>query len=104
MRCMSRRRGHILREKWRQPVLRWLIDKKLTAAEKNLGGSLDYVRHIARVSLPAFFKFAKIMPLAAYRRALPAAPYHVACLVATRHEDCGTCVQIGVNLAKNDGV
>ncbi|MBI3837734.1 MAG: hypothetical protein HY288_07345 [Planctomycetia bacterium] len=81
-------------------MIRRLILLKLASEEKNLGESLDYARHILRVSLRAFLKFIKIMPLAQYRRALPPGPYHVARLVATRDEDCGTCVQIEVNLAK----
>jgi alkylhydroperoxidase family enzyme len=85
-------------------MLRWLIGKRLDAAEKEIGAPVDYLRHILRVSLAAFFKFIKVMPLAQYRRVLPAAPYRVARLVATRHEDCGTCVQIEVNLARKDGV
>lgn len=85
-------------------MLRWLIDKRLNAAEKKLGVSMDYMRYIVRHALPAFFKFIKIMPLAEYRRKLPADAYHVARLVAVRHEDCGTCVQIEVNLARQAGV
>jgi alkylhydroperoxidase family enzyme len=86
-------------------MLNRIILKQLAAEERKLGdGSMDYLRHIARTSLPAFFKFALFAPLAAHRRALPADAYHVARLVATRHEDCGTCVQIGVNLARRDGV
>jgi alkylhydroperoxidase family enzyme len=86
-------------------MLRQLILRQLDAEERKLGGvSLDYLRHVARTSLPAFFKFALFTPLASHRRALPADAYHVARLVATRHEDCGTCVQIEVNLARRDGV
>lgn len=85
-------------------MLRWLINKRLSAAEKKLGVPVDYLRHLAKVSLPAFFKFVKFMPLAEYRRKLPVEPYHVARLVAVLKEDCGTCVQIEVNLAKHDGV
>jgi alkylhydroperoxidase family enzyme len=85
-------------------MLRWLINRRLNAAERDLGAPVDYLRHIARVSLRAFFKFVKIMPLAQYRRKLPAPLYHAARLVATQHEDCGTCVQIEVNLAKKAGV
>ena len=86
-------------------MLRQLILRKLDAEERKLGGvSIDYLRHIARASLPAFFKFALFTPLAAHRRALPADAYHVARLAATQHEDCGTCVQIEVNLARRDGV
>lgn len=65
---------------------------------------LDYVRHIVRTSLRAFLKFALFMPLSRHRRVLPVAPYHVTRLVATRDEDCGTCVQIEVNLARKDGM
>ena len=85
-------------------MLRKLILKQLDRQERALGESLDYARHIARTSLPAFFKFALFTPLARHRRKLPAAAYRVARIVATRDEDCGTCVQIEVNLARRDGV
>ena len=86
-------------------MLRRLIFNRLAAEERKLGGvPLDYLRHVARTSLPAFFKFALFTPLAAHRRALCADAYYVARLVATQHEDCGTCVQIEVNLARRDGV
>lgn len=85
-------------------MLRFLILKKLDAEEKKLGASLDYVRHIVRVSLRAFFRFARVLPLASYRRALPVTPCHVARLAATRDADCGTCVQIEANLARAAGI
>ncbi len=85
-------------------MIRWFINRRLNAAEKDLGAPLDYLRHIASVSLGAFFKFTRLMPLAEYRRSLPPGPYHVARIVATRDEDCGVCVQIEVNLAKKAGV
>ena len=85
-------------------MIRALILKKLASAEAELGESLDYVRHILRTSLRSFFKFTKIFPLSEYRRELPKEPYHVARIVATRDEDCGTCLQIEVNLARKDGV
>ena len=86
-------------------MLRSLILNRLDAEERHLGGvSIDYLRHIARTSLPAFFKFALFTPLAKHRRKLPPDAYHVARLVATQHEDCGTCVQIEVNLARRAGV
>ena len=89
---------------WATAMLRKIILRKLASEERRLGESLDYVRHILKTSLRAFFKFLKIMPLSAYRRKLPADAYHVAQIVAVRDEDCGTCVQIGINLALQDGV
>jgi alkylhydroperoxidase family enzyme len=85
-------------------MIRSDVSRRLAAREKRIGESLDYRRHMARVSLRAFFRFLKVLPISEYRRRLPAEPYHVARIVATRDEDCGTCGQIEVNLAECDGV
>lgn len=85
-------------------MIKTLISRKLDSAEKELGASVDYMRYILDHSLGAFLKFTKIMPLAAYRKKLPAAPYFVAQIAATRDADCGPCVQIGVNMGRKAGV
>jgi AhpD family alkylhydroperoxidase len=85
-------------------MLRRIVLRKLDSVEKELGVSVDYLRHVARTSLRAFFKFVRIMPLAEYRRRLPPGPYHVARIAATRQADCGTCVQIEANLARKAGL
>jgi alkylhydroperoxidase family enzyme len=82
------------------PIVRW----KIGSAEKRVGASLDYLRHLYAEAPDAFYKFVKVQPLSAYRKHLPAAPFHVARIVATRHEDCGSCVQMAVNLAKQEGI
>jgi hypothetical protein len=68
-------------------MIRYLILKQLDKEERSLGESLDYIRHVLRTSLSAFFKFALFTPLAQHRRKLPAAPYRVARIVATQDED-----------------
>jgi hypothetical protein len=85
-------------------MLRWLINRKLDSEEKKLGESVDYIRHIADVSPGAFLRFASILPFANSRKALPKDAWFVAQLVALQHEDCGTCLQIGVNLARQSRV
>jgi hypothetical protein len=85
-------------------VLRRLILSRIAAAEKDLGVPLEYCRYILRVSLRAFFKFAKFLAVDEYRRVLPPGPCYVARIVAVRDEDCGTCVQIAVNQARKSGV
>jgi len=85
-------------------MIRKLILNRLDKDERFLGESLDYVRHILRTSLAAFFKFALFTPLAQHRRKLPPTPYRIARLIAVQDEDCGTCVQIEVNLARRDGI
>jgi hypothetical protein len=85
-------------------MLRWLINRKLDSEEKKLGESVDYIRHVVDVSPAAFFRFASILPFANSRKVLPKDAWFVAQLVALQHEDCGTCLQIGVNLARQAGV
>jgi hypothetical protein len=85
-------------------MLRRLILARLAAAEKELGVPLEYCRYMLRVSLRAFFKFAKFLAVDEYRRVLPPGPCYVARIVAVRDEDCGTCVQIAVNQAIKAGV
>ncbi len=77
-----------------------LINRRIAAAEKQLGESLDYMRHMLAISLRAFLRFSKIFAISDYRGRLPADAYHVARIVAARAEDCGTCVQIEVNLGQ----
>ncbi len=85
-------------------MIRRMILSRLAREEHRLGESVEYVRYILHVSLRAFFRFAKIFSIAEYRDRLPADAYHVARIVAARDEDCGTCVQIEINLAKASGV
>jgi alkylhydroperoxidase family enzyme len=85
-------------------MLRALILRKLNSVERELGESVDYIRHMVRTSLPATLAFLKVMGMASHRRKLPVQPWHVAQIVATRSEDCGSCVQIAVNMAHKGGV
>ncbi|MBA4067739.1 MAG: hypothetical protein C0501_29375 [Isosphaera sp.] len=81
-----------------------IVRSKLRSAEKRLGAPMDYLREMYAAAPDAFWQFQKVVKAAGYRSKLPAAPYHLARLVATRHQDCGPCVQVVVNLAKEDGV
>ena len=85
-------------------MIEFLIRKRLASEERRLGESLEYMRHILKTSRTAFFRFAKILPISNYRVKLPADAYHVARIVAARAEDCGTCVQIEVNLAQEQNI
>lgn len=81
-----------------------LILHRIGAEEKRLGESLEYVRHVLDKSWRGFLKLFLFMPLANHRRKLPANAYRVARLVATRDEDCGSCVRIELALARSDRV
>lgn len=85
-------------------MLRWLIRRRLDVEEKKLGESVDYLRHVVDVSPAAFLRFASVMPFANSRKTLPQDAWFVAQIVAAQNEDCGTCLQITVNLARQSGV
>ncbi len=82
-----------------QFLFRWI-----DSFEKKSGVSAEYARWMANVSPKAFMKFGKLGKLAQYRHTLPADASAVAHLVAARSEDCGPCVQIGINFSKQEGV
>ncbi len=85
-------------------MLRWFLHRKLNSEEKKLGVSVDYLRHVVDVSPAAFLRFASILPFANSRKVLPKDAWFVAEIVTLQHEDCGPCLQIGVNLARQAGV
>ncbi len=85
-------------------MFRFLIRRGLDAQEKALGESVDYLRHVTDVSPAALLRFASIMPFANSRKVLPVDAWFVAQVVASQNEDCGTCLQITVNLARQGGV
>lgn len=84
-------------------MLSWFIDRQISKAERDLGVSLDYARWIAKASLPATLRMAKFTKLLNAHRG-PKTAVHVASIVGSMADDCGSCVQIGVNLARKAGV
>lgn len=85
-------------------MIKELIAWRIEAAARKLGGSMDYITKILRVSFPAFRRFRHIFVISDYRGGLPPEAYHAARIVAARDEDCGTCVQIEMNMAIKAGV
>ncbi|REK11403.1 MAG: hypothetical protein DWQ37_14050 [Planctomycetota bacterium] len=85
-------------------MLRTLLRRKLDSEEKKLGVSVDYLRHVLDVSPSAFMRFAAIMPFANSRKVLPKEAWFVAQILVLQQEDCGPCLQIGVNQARQAAV
>ncbi len=63
-----------------------------------------YLGHLGEASPSGLWKFLLFLPASAHRVRVSRDLFHAVRLVATRHEDCGTCVQIVVNMAVDDGV
>ena len=81
-------------------LARRLIDMQ----ERMTGSSADYARDLYAGSPSAFWRFTVSMMSSRYVKTLPPEVYCVAGLAALRAEDCGPCVQIGVNLALDQGI
>ena len=85
-------------------MIRWLIERQLAAFEHRWHYPMDYARALLRASPRGFWRFARVMPMAAWRDGVPLAAWHAAKLVAVRAEDCGPCTQLVVDMARADGV
>lgn len=85
-------------------MLSWLIRNRLAAFERKYDYDMSYAREILAADRKAFFTFAKLTGLGAYRRDIPRDVYWSAKLVATVSEDCGPCTQLMVSMALEAGV
>ena len=85
-------------------MIRPLLYRLIEQQEKNLEAPLPYLRDLADTTPAGFLKFGLIAPLGLHRRALPLEAWHIARVTAAFLEDCGTCAQIAITLARRDGV
>ncbi|MBX3494355.1 MAG: hypothetical protein KF899_15420, partial [Parvibaculum sp.] len=82
----------------------FLARRLIDAQERFTGSSADYARDLHAGSPAAFWRFTIAMMASRYVKTLPPEVYCVAGFGALRAEDCGPCVQIGVNLALAQGI
>ena len=81
-----------------------LSEAMIRYGEKKLGVPLDYLREIAANAPASFRLLARVSRIGQSLRAVDRHAAHMAALGAAMHDDCGTCVQIHINLARQDGV
>jgi AhpD family alkylhydroperoxidase len=72
--------------------------------ERRLGVPLDYMREIAAAAPYVLRLLGRVSALGQSLRPRDRAAAHLAALGAALHDDCGTCVQIHINLARAHGV
>ncbi len=85
-------------------MIKRFISAQIDKAEKQLGESHEYLRYMLKTSLPAFLTFSKIFKISNYRKKMPTEGYHLSRIVAAQDEDCGSCVQLEINIALQAGV
>jgi hypothetical protein len=88
----------------RNPMLSWLMKRRLDAFERDTGYDMSYVREMLAVDVNAVMSFFKVQGMARYRKDVPADAWYAAGLVGSLAEDCGPCTQLGVTMAEREGV
>ncbi|MCB2112921.1 MAG: hypothetical protein R3C42_05105 [Parvularculaceae bacterium] len=83
--------------KW---IARRLIDRFGARYDYDVG----YMRHLLEVSPSAFFKFISAAKLSSHGEAAPKGALAAARIVGAMTEDCGPCVQIFVDMAREAGI
>jgi len=79
------------------------LTRWLDGFEKTFAYDASYMRHVLRVNTGSMFKFA-LGSQAADRKAAPMEALFAAGFVGTLSEDCGPCVQVGVDIATANGM
>lgn len=65
---------------------------------------VTYLEEFMDASPGAFQAFEPVMPMGRYRKAAPVEMIFVAKIAASRVEDCGPCLLLGVKMAREAGV
>jgi hypothetical protein len=87
-----------------EAMIKSILKRQITQEEVRVGASTDWARHVLKYSTEAFLKYVLLIPLSRHRRHASAEAISVAKLIAVEKEDCGSCVQIAINEAKEMGV
>ena len=85
-------------------MLRAVASSFVQRAERRLGVGLDYVHQIVRTDLGLLARYNRIFGFLDPNRHSQALAYHVARLRGALAADCGTCVEIELNLAAKAGI
>jgi hypothetical protein len=85
-------------------MIRWFLNRHLNQVEQYLGVPVDEARYVLKHSLKAWLTCGGLQKISRYHGPLPADVYFTAKVAAYRQEDCGSCLQITVNLARRAGI
>jgi uncharacterized protein YjeT (DUF2065 family) len=88
----------------RNPMLSWLMKRRLDAFERDTGYDVSYVREMLAADAKAVIALFKVQDMSRYRKGVPADAWYAAGLVGALAEDCGPCTQLGVTMAEREGV
>src|SRR5690606_2482141 len=85
-------------------VLKWFLRRKVAEFERVNHYDMGYARAILDANPHAMIALHRAGALAQYRGPLSESARHGVKLVASLHEDCGPCLQLGVTMALAAGL
>ena len=85
-------------------MLTWFIRRQIDEFERRYSYDMGYVRHLLEVSPKAAALYNKAIQLGRFSQGVPKDVFFVTKISGVLHEDCGPCVQLGVDLAEQAGV
>ena len=85
-------------------MVKWLMRKGIAAFERQWNYDASYVHELIDADPRAAWMFLRAATLGKYRKDVPADALAAAAVTAVRHEDCGPCTQLGVQMAERSGV
>lgn len=85
-------------------MMKWIANLVLPRFSRRYQYDMTYMHEMAENAPGAFFGLLLTAPVAQYRKAAPKEVYFAAKLVSTRRADCGPCLKLVVNMAREAGV
>ena len=85
-------------------MLKHLVERKLSAFEREWDYSLDYAREILGLGVLVLKKFNDAQAIGDYCEGIHKSAGHAAKILGVMDGDCGPCVQLTVDMALKDGV
>jgi hypothetical protein len=85
-------------------MLRSIFHNQIKKLEKSFGYDASYMHEILDASPKAFWKFGLFQVMSQHRESVSREAAFAASITAARHEDCGPCTQLVVDMALRAGV
>jgi len=85
-------------------MVKWFMHRGIAAFERKWHYDASYLHELIDIDPRAAWRFSRAAAIGSYSKDVPLAVRMAAALTAVKHEDCGPCTQLGVQMAEAFGV
>jgi len=89
---------------WEVPVIARILKKQVAGFGDRYGYDAGYLKELVDIDLIGAVKLLLAGAFIRHRFGLPAAPWFVVRIIATRRADCGACLKLAIDMAVEAGV